>query len=145
MPGLQGHPEALEMRGLPLLVMFLPAGPPLRNLAGRFEVKDMPPLDLIPVRADVVLGHPELPHNREPAEPGLLLRFPQRRLLRRLTWPHGPSRNLNADFLPGVVGMPEDQQPAIAYDVTEHLVRDHLLGHDDLPCRADHRSHSPPN
>src|SRR5271154_3824293 len=111
--------------------MVLLTLPPLRHHAVKPELEEMTALDLPAVRADVVLGLPQRPDDPEPVQPGLLPCLPQHGLRSQLTRPDTPGRDLDADFLIGVIHMPEHQQPSITDDVRDNLVLDGLVRHSD--------------
>ena len=108
-------------------------------------------LDLEPVRADVVLGLAELADDLEVVQAGLLAGLPQRGGLRGLPGADAAGRDLDADLLVAVIGVPEHQQPPVAHDVDEHLLLGDLLGHrnnlhmvgNDRPELAEQRLRSP--
>src|SRR5580698_2146395 len=114
--GFQRDPETLKTRRLSLTVMVFLALPPLRHLAVKAELKEMTALDLPAVRADVVLALTQRPDDPELVQPRLLACLPQHSISRRLTRPDTPGRDLDADFLIGVIHMPEHQQPPITDD-----------------------------
>lgn len=89
--------------------MLLTTPPTLRHVPTHLDMKDMPPLNLEPIRTDVILSHAKLPDDPEPIQPGLLARFTQRRILRRLPSPHAPGRNLDTNLLEAHIHMPEHQ------------------------------------
>src|SRR5699024_10873708 len=117
----QRNPKTLEACGFLLTVVILLAPPPFRGGVGQVQVEDVSALELEPVGPHVVLGLAELAHDREVLQPGFLLRFTQRGLLRGFPRANAARRDLDTDLFPGVVDVPEDQQPSRPDDVAENF------------------------
>jgi hypothetical protein len=133
--GFQRYPETLEMRRFRLTVMIFLALPALGSLVVKPELEEMAVLDLPAIGADVVIGLAEGPDDPDSVQPGLLPCLSQHSVRRRLAWPDAPGRNLDADFLIGVIHMPENQQPTFTDDISNDFVLDYLVRHSE-PFRA---------
>jgi hypothetical protein len=99
------------------VVEFLTWPPSLSRLMD-VKAEHVPVLDLVAIWRDVVGSFSKFARDAELAEAGFLARFAQGGILRGFSAPNASCRDLDADVLQVVVGVAEDQELAVADDVT---------------------------